>query len=175
MTQMHTGSATFIRPSLGSWVVYGLGTENESMPGFLPLNPPAAGAPNYNSAFLPSVYSGARLGRGSVRSTGPQKAADIANPELSRKQQRRQIDFIQQLNRHHQALRGEVGEIKGLLTAAESRDLQRAQETAKLRAEFEAFRSLTESRHAWIRGAAAVGILASGFLGWLVNTVITAV
>ena len=99
MVQMHTGSATFIRPSLGSWVVYGLGTENESMPGFLSLNPPAAGAPNYNSAFLPSVYSGARLGRGSVRQAGPQNAIDIANPVLSRGQQRRQIDFIQQLNR----------------------------------------------------------------------------
>lgn len=99
MVQMHTGSATFIRPSLGSWVVYGLGSENENMPGFLSLNPPAAGAPNYDSSFLPSIYTGARLGRGSVRSSGPQKAADIANPNLSRKQQRRQIDFIQELNR----------------------------------------------------------------------------
>lgn len=99
MTQMHTGSSTFIRPSLGSWVAYGLGTENESMPGFLSLNPPAAGAPNYNSGFLPSIYGGARLGRGSVRSKGPQRAADIANPNLSRKEQRRQIDFIQQLNK----------------------------------------------------------------------------
>ncbi|MEM8668159.1 MAG: DUF1501 domain-containing protein [Planctomycetota bacterium] len=99
MVQMHTGSATFIRPSLGSWVVYGLGTENNDMPGFLSLNPPSAGAPNYNSAFLPSVYTGARLGRGSVRQVGNQTAIDIANPRLTRNQQRRQIDFIQQLNR----------------------------------------------------------------------------
>lgn len=99
MTQMHTGTSTFIRPSLGSWVVYGLGSENENMPGFLSLNPPAAGAANYSSGFLPSIYGGARLGRGSVRNSGPEKAADIANPNLSRKQQRRQVDFIQQLNR----------------------------------------------------------------------------
>ena len=99
MVQMHTGTATFIRPSLGSWVVYGLGTENENMPGFLSLTPPAAGAPSYNSAFLPSVYSGSRLGRGSGRRSGPQKAVDIANPALSRRDQRRQVDFIQQLNR----------------------------------------------------------------------------
>ncbi|MEM1225290.1 MAG: DUF1501 domain-containing protein [Planctomycetota bacterium] len=99
MVQMHTGSATFIRPSLGSWVVYGLGTENENMPGFLSLTPPAAGAPSYNSAFLPSVYGGSRLGRGSGRRSGPQKAIDIANPQLSRREQRRQVDFIQELNR----------------------------------------------------------------------------
>ena len=99
MVQMHTGNATFVRPSLGAWVGYGLGTENEDMPGFLSLNPPAGGAANFDSAFLPSVYSGARLGRGSGPSSGPQKAADIANPQLSRKQQRRQIDLIQQLNR----------------------------------------------------------------------------
>lgn len=97
--QMHTGTATFVRPSLGSWVVYGLGTQNKDMPGFLSLNPPASGAANYGSAFLPSVYGGARLGRGSGRNTAPQSAADIANPNLSRAQQRRQVDFIQQLNR----------------------------------------------------------------------------
>ncbi|MEM7454765.1 MAG: DUF1501 domain-containing protein [Planctomycetota bacterium] len=100
MVQMHTGTSTFIRPSLGSWAVYGLGTENESMPGFLSLNPPPAGAPNYGSAFLPSVFGGARLGRGSVRGGVPEQAVDIANAgNMSRNRQRRQLDFIQGLNR----------------------------------------------------------------------------
>jgi len=119
MIQMHTGTATFIRPSLGSWVVYGLGTENQGMPGFLSLNPPAAGAPNYNSAFLPSVYSGARLGRGSVRSSGPQQAADIASPRLSRREQRRQLDFIQQLNGGLLARSGTPPHLEGVIESFE--------------------------------------------------------
>lgn len=99
MVQMHTGTATFVRPSLGSWTVYGLGTENENMPGFLSLNPPSAGAANYDSAFLPSIYGGSRLGRGSIRGGDVQQAADIKNADLSPAQQRQQLDFIQQLNR----------------------------------------------------------------------------
>ncbi|MEM7013274.1 MAG: DUF1501 domain-containing protein, partial [Verrucomicrobiota bacterium] len=99
MIQTHTGTATFVRPSLGAWTVYGLGTENESMPGFLSINPPPAGAPAYNSAFLPSVYGGSRLGRGGGRSSAPTTATDISNSKLDRNQQRRQIDFIQSLNR----------------------------------------------------------------------------
>ena len=64
MTQMHTGTAQFIRPSLGAWTLYGLGTENESLPGFVSLSPPSGSARNYGSAFLPAIYGGAKVGRG---------------------------------------------------------------------------------------------------------------
>ncbi len=63
MTQMHTGNAQFVRPSLGAWTLYGLGTENDSMPGFIALNPPAASAQNFGSAFLPAIYQGTKVGR----------------------------------------------------------------------------------------------------------------
>ncbi len=62
--QMHTGSFQFVRPSLGAWTLYGLGTENENLPGFVTLTPPAAsgGAQNYGSSFLPAIYQGTRIG-----------------------------------------------------------------------------------------------------------------
>src|SRR5207247_1962264 len=62
--QMHTGSFQFVRPSLGAWTLYGLGTENENLPGFVSLTPPAAsgGAQNYGASFLPAIYQGTRLG-----------------------------------------------------------------------------------------------------------------
>ncbi|MEY3173705.1 MAG: hypothetical protein RLZZ436_1619 [Planctomycetota bacterium] len=106
MTQMHTGSAQFVRPSLGAWTLYGLGTENDSLPGFVALNPPAAAAQNFGSAFLPAIYQGSRVG---AAQRGPamarpaaaqgQSVPDIRNPRLSQDLQRRQIDFIQTLNR----------------------------------------------------------------------------
>lgn len=107
LTQMHTGNAQFIRPSLGAWTLYGLGTENQSVPGFIALNPPRGSTENTGSAFLPAVYQGTQIGQssrrpGSVgRNRGSQRnnqIPDIRNPKLSPAQQRRQLDLIQSLN-----------------------------------------------------------------------------
>ena len=59
----HTGSFNFIRPSMGSWVVYGLGTENQNLPGFVSINPlrNQGGTQNYGAAFLPASYQGTRI------------------------------------------------------------------------------------------------------------------
>lgn len=102
MTQMHTGTAQFIRPSLGSWTLYGLGTDNDSLPGFVSLSPPAGSSRNYGSAFLPAIYSGTKVGRAAarfVRGASDESVPDIKNPRLSASQQREQLDFIQTLNR----------------------------------------------------------------------------
>jgi hypothetical protein len=105
MTQMHTGTAQFIRPSLGAWSLYGLGTENDSLPGFVSLSPPAGSARNYGSSFLPAIYGGTKVGRGgrSVARFNPggsgESVPDIKNPKLSDPQQRKQLDLIQALNR----------------------------------------------------------------------------
>lgn len=104
MTQMHTGTAQFIRPSLGAWTLYGLGTENDSVPGFVSLSPPAGSARNYGSSFLPAIYGGTKVGRGGraarfARSSGGQSIPDIKNNRLSDRQQRSQLDLIQSLNR----------------------------------------------------------------------------
>lgn len=62
---LHCGSTTFVRPSMGSWVLYGLGSENANLPGFVSIAPSAGngGARNYGNAFLPAVYQGTPLGR----------------------------------------------------------------------------------------------------------------
>jgi hypothetical protein len=98
--QMHAGSFQSPRPSLGSWTLYGLGTENENLPGFLTLCPPETfgGSGNYASAFLPAIYQGTRIGNGSqpiARAT----ISNLGNPAQSRASQRAQLDYVQQLNR----------------------------------------------------------------------------
>ena len=103
MTQMHTGNAQFVRPSLGAWTLYGLGSENASLPGFISLNPAAGTAQSYGSAFLPAVYQGTKLGsagrrggRGRTGSGG--QVPDIKNSRYSSRQQKQQLDLIQRLN-----------------------------------------------------------------------------
>jgi len=102
MTQMHTGTAQFIRPSLGAWTLYGLGTENASLPGFVSLSPPSGSARNYGSAFLPAIFGGAKVGRGGRSSRAPrlgsaESVPDI-KPAVEKHRQRAQLDYIQKLN-----------------------------------------------------------------------------
>lgn len=107
MTQMHTGTAQFIRPSLGAWTLYGLGTENDSLPGFVSLSPPAGSSRNYGSAFLPAIFGGTKVGRASRGGGGQQRSRggasesvpDIQNKVLTTQQQRTQLNLIQALNR----------------------------------------------------------------------------
>ena len=97
--QMHTGSAQFVRPSLGAWSVYGLGTLNDNLPGFVTLSPPSdvGGAQNYGSAFLPAIYQATRIGSGQR----PIASAGVRNLEskMSPKEQRAALDLIQAMNR----------------------------------------------------------------------------
>jgi hypothetical protein len=105
MTQMHTGNAQFVRPSLGAWSLYGLGSENDSMPGFVSVNPVAGTAQNYGSSFLPAIYQGTRLNHSTSsgdRRRGPdsgQTIPDIKSPRLIDRDQRQQLNFTQELNR----------------------------------------------------------------------------
>src|SRR5204862_476146 len=68
LLELHTGSDTFVRPSIGSWVAYGLGTENRNLPGFITICPTLThgGVNNYSSAFLPAAYQGTPLGSAAV-------------------------------------------------------------------------------------------------------------
>jgi hypothetical protein len=109
MTQLHTGTAQFIRPSMGAWTLYGLGTENENLPGYVTLSPPPASAHEYGNSFLPAIYAGTpiqnrgggRLQNARRRPNPVQNAnqyPDIENPRLTGQQQRQQLDLIQKLN-----------------------------------------------------------------------------
>jgi hypothetical protein len=106
--EMHTGSFQFVRPSLGAWTLYGLGSMNDNLPGFITLSPALnnGGAQNYGSAFLPAVYQGTRIGQEGPLGGGPgpgmaadAKVPNITNGQLTRDGQRAQLDLIQELNR----------------------------------------------------------------------------
>jgi hypothetical protein len=108
--QMHTGMSQFKRPSMGAWTFYGLGTENENLPGFVTINPPLqnGGSANYGSAFLPAVYQGTpirtgfggrRGGPGGPVPPGGGGVANMRNPSQTPDAQRSQLDLIQALNR----------------------------------------------------------------------------
>jgi hypothetical protein len=96
---LHCGATNFIRPSMGAWINYGLGSENENLPGFVSICPSSGngGPRNFGNAFLPPVYQGTALGRaGSPAAEAVIR--NLANPSLSLEAQRRQFDFLRDIN-----------------------------------------------------------------------------
>jgi hypothetical protein len=121
--QLHTGSAQFVRPSLGAWTLYGLGTESENLPGFINLSAPTAngGAQKYGAGFLPAIYQGTPIGQLGAfgRTSGELKVTNVANAKLSPAQQRAQLDLIQALNRERMARDGTNPQVEGLIESFE--------------------------------------------------------
>ncbi|MEI8018709.1 MAG: DUF1501 domain-containing protein [Schlesneria sp.] len=99
---MNCGDGRLPRPSFGSWVTYGLGTENQNLPGFIAMCPnglPITGAQNWRSSFLPGVYQGTYI---DTRHRNIEKLIEnIRNDQIGRGEQRRQLDLLQELNRKH--------------------------------------------------------------------------
>ena len=118
--QLHTGSFQFVRPSIGSWVLYGLGTENQELPGFITINPitRVGGAVNYGSSFLPAPYQGTRLG-GEGQSLASASMPNLANGSLSRDQQRKQLDLLQTINRSRLEKDKVNNELEGVIESYE--------------------------------------------------------
>jgi hypothetical protein len=101
---------------MGSWISYGLGTENENLPGFISLN--AAKPSVYSNAFLPSEYAGTPIGtNGEDMSLATIR--DIASDHLPPTVKRGQLDFVQQMNRRHLAARPEDAELEGVIESME--------------------------------------------------------
>jgi len=116
--QMNTGSILAGRPSLGSWVSYGLGTENENLPGFVVLldndREPPGGNRVWGTGFMPATFQGTRFRNGKV------PVLHLTPPaELSDRQQRSKLDFIQQLNRHHLDERAGDAELEARIASYE--------------------------------------------------------
>jgi hypothetical protein len=113
--QMNTGEQAFSRPSLGSWLVYGLGSENQNLPGFVVLSPaqPAQGAPLWSSSFLPAAY------QGTLVSDLKNPIADLSNARVSRAQQRRQLDALKELNQLHEEARQEDSRLSARISSFE--------------------------------------------------------
>ncbi len=113
--QLHTGAAiaSLTRPSMGAWLLYGLGTVNQDLPGYVSINPPAnfGGATNYGSAFLPSHFQGTRLtDSGYLPNVAPRVQADL---------QRRELERIQSMNRELTAHPSVPTELDGVIQSYE--------------------------------------------------------
>ncbi|HEX4592511.1 MAG TPA: DUF1501 domain-containing protein, partial [Gemmataceae bacterium] len=103
---MNCGEARLIRPSMGSWLTYGLGTENQNLPGFIAMCPggyPIQETQNWQSAFLPGVYQGTYI---DTKNTDVEKLIEnIKNSSTPLAEQRRQLDLLKQLNEAHRQKR----------------------------------------------------------------------
>ena len=119
--QMHTGHTVQVRPSMGSWLLYGLGTENQNMPGYITLRQAVAGdgggPRNFSSAFLPVVYQGAPVG--SPDPADPPVIRHAARSGSDASAQRRQLNFIQALNEDHLTRQGSDADMRGMMQAYE--------------------------------------------------------
>ena len=98
--QLHTGEFRFVRPSVGAWTLYGLGTENQDLPGFITIKPEPqlGGAQNYGSAFLPAMYQGTRIGRKGQKLASAQ-IGNLTNSEFDQTMQRDQLNLVQEMNK----------------------------------------------------------------------------
>ena len=120
--KLHTGSDNFIRPSFGSWISYGLGTENTNLPGFVTICPTLAhgGVRNYSSAFLPARFSATPMGVASLPSTEA-KVKFTSNKHVTRETQRRELDLLSQLNQNRLSELNEDQRYSGINVELESR------------------------------------------------------
>jgi len=117
---LHTGTTNQIRPSMGAWVTYGLGSETENLPAFVSLSPTMAngGPRNYGSGFLPAVFQGTAIGRAGQKAV---EAAlrNVRHPELSASAQQRQFELIRALNGEQLRARPGDRELEALASSYE--------------------------------------------------------
>ena len=120
LLRLHTGQANLVRPSVGAWVSYGLGCENESLPAFITISPPRGhgGIQNYGSAFLPAVHQATAIGSAETP-IAQAVVPNLSNSRMSEARQRRQLDLIQSLNRGHLEQAGADPTIEGLINSYE--------------------------------------------------------
>ncbi len=113
--QMNTGEQAFQRPSLGSWLLHGLGSENRDLPGYVVLSPaqPAQGAPLWSSAFLPAAYQGTLV----ANLDAP--IDNLANGRRSEPRQRADLDLLRELNDRHAEQRARDAALEGRLASFE--------------------------------------------------------
>ena len=119
--QLHTGQSIQVRPSMGAWTLYGLGTENQNLPGFVTICPVLSGdggTPQlFGSAFLPAIYQGTPIGK-----SGDAKNARIDylhDASVTTAEQRKQLDFLADVNRRHLESSGAEAELEGRAASVE--------------------------------------------------------
>ncbi len=117
---MNCGDARLIRPSFGSWTVYGLGAENQNLPAFVVMCPggyPIQESQNWQSAFLPGIYQGTYL---DTQHEAVEKLIEnVRNDRLGQAEQRRQLDLVQEMNRRYQATRSRDAQLEARIQSFE--------------------------------------------------------
>jgi Protein of unknown function (DUF1501) len=120
LLKLHTGSDQFVRPSMGAWISYGLGTENQNLPAFITICPTLAhgGLNNWGSAFLPAYCQGTPIGNAS-QSAKTAIVKHIRNERLDADTQRQQLDLIAAMNHEHLEIAGHEQALEGRLNSFE--------------------------------------------------------
>ncbi len=119
LLMMNSGEQQPTRPSLGSWLCYGLGSENQDLPGFVVLCPgkPVVGPQLWSNSFLPGVYQGTHINNSKI---DPKAIIpNIANTRMPRDAQRRQLDLLQKLNEAHAEERGRDDQLEARIASLE--------------------------------------------------------
>ncbi|MCP4170444.1 MAG: DUF1501 domain-containing protein [Fuerstiella sp.] len=120
LLKLHTGTDQFVRPSMGAWVIYGLGTENQNLPAFVTICPTLAhgGVNNWGAAFLPAHCQGTPIGNASLAAANA-TVKHIQNDRISSAAQRRQLDLIRAMNQDHLEVTGRDQALEGRLNSFE--------------------------------------------------------
>jgi len=121
LLKLHTGSDNFVRPSMGAWVTYGLGSENRDLPGFVTICPTLAhgGVNNWGSAFLPAAFQGTPLGNASVPSDKARVRYIENAAGTTADVQRAQLDLLGAVNRDHLSRTGSNLALEGRINSFE--------------------------------------------------------
>ncbi len=123
LLQTFTGTSTFIRPSMGSWAIYGLGTENQNLPGFIVIKPSLAhgGARNWGSAFLPASFQGTALGHGGLKidDLKDEPIQYLKNKGFNPDEQRYELDMLRNMNRRHAEMHSDNPQLDARIQAFE--------------------------------------------------------
>lgn len=117
---LHCGATNFVRPSMGSWISYGLGSESDNLPAFVSIcpSPGNGGARNYGSAFLPPVYQGTILGSAG-QPANQARIRDLVNKRFAPSDQRKQFELLRTINREQLARRGDDAELESVINSYE--------------------------------------------------------
>jgi hypothetical protein len=115
---MNSGNVQPIRPSLGSWLTYGLGSENQNLPGFVVLCPgkPVVGPQLWSNSFLPAVFQGTHINNKTI---DPKTVIRYVENRLPADEQRKQLDLLKEMNEAHKAARGPDTQLEARIEALE--------------------------------------------------------
>jgi len=141
---MNSGNQQPVRPSMGSWLTYGLGTENQNLPGFVVLCPgkPVVGPALWSNSFLPGIFQGTHVDNARLN---PDKViGHLRNRSVSGPAQRRLLDLMQEMNQRHMASRTDDGQLEARIQSLEIayRMQTDAQEAFDIRRESKATREI---------------------------------